>query len=70
MGALFNPPQAPTLPMPPAPPKLDDPAVANRANEETRQRQMGGRASQFLTNPQDQQTASASQKKMALGANA
>ena len=54
MSELFGMPKAP--PMPPAPPapSLADSAIANRATEEMRQRQLGGRASQFMTNPQAQ----------------
>jgi hypothetical protein len=54
MSALFNPPEAPKLPPPPAPPQITDPKMAMRADEERRQRALAGRASQFMTNPQTQ----------------
>ena len=54
MSELFGMPKAPPVPPAPPAPSLNDPAIATRASEEMRQRQLGGRASQFLTNPQEQ----------------
>ena len=67
MSGLFGMPQAPPVPPAPPAPSLNDPAIANRASEEMRQRQQGGRASQFMTNPQEQ-SAVGTTRRRELGA--
>lgn len=62
MSALFDPPSAPQLPPAPRPPQITDPKVASRADDERRQRAMAGKASQFMTNPQTQNTPGPSNK--------
>ncbi len=50
MSALFDMPKAPRVAPPPPPPKMEDPAVAERAERE--RRSIPGRASQFFSDPQ------------------
>jgi len=67
MSALFNPPKPPQLPPPPSPPQITDAVVAARSDEERRQRAAYGRASQFMTNAQEQNEPGPSRKRY-LGA--
>ena len=68
MAALFNPPSLPNVQPVPPPPSMETPAVNQAAQDELKRlATQKGRASTYLTNPKDQQTASPSAQRY-LGA--
>lgn len=62
MAGIFSPKSAPAMSSLPQAPSLSDDIVQQAADEAAKTRQRQGRASTFLTNPETQREAQASQQ--------